>query len=232
MNIKNQETTIGAIVAELPKASEIFSKYGIDFCCGGHRRLAEVMQQQELDSEKIYQELQTLKEDREQSYSGGQFGQMSMEALTDYIEDTHHSYLREVLPVIADLLATILRVHGMNHKELFEIYKIFGTLKTDLEQHLLKEEAMLFPTMEQGNGKETEIKELATEIIREHEGAGELLVQLRTITKDYQVPADTCATFAKTYGMLEELEKDLHQHIHLENNILLKDYDYRSSKIA
>ncbi len=232
MNMRNQETTIGAIVAEFPKASEIFSKYGIDFCCGGHRRLTEVMEQQGLDSEKVYQELQRLKEDREQSYSGNQFNQMSVEVLTDYIEDTHHSYLRKVLPEIADLLATILRVHGMKHKELFEVYKVFGTLKTDLEQHLLKEEAMLFPTMEEGAGKEEQIKELAEEIIREHEGAGELLERLRVLTKDYQIPADTCATFAKTYVMLEEVEKDLHQHIHLENNILLKDYDYRTAKIA
>jgi regulator of cell morphogenesis and NO signaling len=232
MNIRNQETTIGAIVAELPKANEIFSKYGIDFCCGGHRRLIEVMGQQGLDSEKIYQELQILKEDRESSYAGSQFAEMSVEALTDYIEDTHHSYLREALPEIADLLTTLLRVHGINHKELFEAYKVFGTLKTDLEQHLLKEEAMLFPTMEEGTGKEAEIKELATEIIREHEGAGALLERLRAITKDYQVPADACGTFVRTYAMLEELEKDLHQHIHLENNILLKEYDFRSAKIA
>jgi regulator of cell morphogenesis and NO signaling len=232
MNIRNQETTIGAIVAELPKASEIFGKYGIDFCCGGHRRLTEVMGQQGLDHEKIYQELQTLKEDRELSYTGSKFAEMSVEALTDYIEDTHHSYTREALVDIADLLSTILRVHGKNHKELFEVYKIFGTLKSDLEQHLLKEEAMLFPTMEEGVGKEAEIKELATEIIREHEGAGALLERLRAITKDYQVPADACGTYAKTYAMLEELEKDLHQHIHLENNILLKEYDFRSAKIA
>jgi regulator of cell morphogenesis and NO signaling len=232
MNLRNQETTIGAIVAELPKASEVFSKFGIDFCCGGHRRLTEVMEQQGLESEKVYQELQTLKEGRELSYAGSQFTEMSVEALTDYIEDTHHSYLREALPNIADLLSTILRVHGMNHKELFEVYKIFGTLKTDLEQHLLKEEAMLFPTMEDGSGKEVQIKELATEIIQEHESAGALLERLRAITKDYQVPADACGTFAKAYAMLEEMEKDLHQHIHLENNILLKDYDYRSAKIA
>ncbi len=232
MMIRNRETTVGAIVAELPKANELFTKYGIDFCCGGHRRLAEVMEQQGLESEKIYQELQTLKEERELSYTGSQFAEMSVEALTDYIEDTHHSYLRGALPDIAELLATILRVHGLNHKELFEIYRLFGTLKTDLEQHLFKEEAMLFPTMEESIGKESQIKELATEIIREHEGAGILLERMRALTKNYQVPADTCATFAKTYAMLEELEKDLHQHIHLENNILLKKYDYRSVTIA
>jgi regulator of cell morphogenesis and NO signaling len=190
------------------------------------------MNQQGLDSEVIYQELQTMKEDREQSYNKNQFTLMSVGTLTDYIEDIHHSYLRKVLPDIADLLTTILRVHGMNHKELFEIYKIFGTLKTELEQHLLKEETMLFPTLEEGDGKKALIQELATEIIREHEGAGVLLERLREITNNYQVPADTCGTFAKTYAMLEELEQDLHQHIHLENNILLKEYDYRSAKIV
>jgi regulator of cell morphogenesis and NO signaling len=231
MMIRNQETTIGAVVAELPKASEVFSKYGIDFCCGGHRSLAEVMEQQGIDKESVYNELQALKEERESSYAGSEFTQMKVDALTDYIEDTHHSYLREALPEIAELLSTILRVHGMNHKELFEIYKLFGTLKTDLEQHLLKEETMLFPTMEDG-GSEEQIKELATDIIQEHEGAGVILEQLRKLTNNYQIPSDVCATFAKTYEKLEEMEKDLHQHIHLENNILLKNYDFRSSKIA
>lgn len=229
MNIRNRETTIGAIVAELPKASEVFARHGIDFCCGGHKRLMEVMDQLGLDNEPIYQELQAMKEDREQSYNGNQFTLMSAGTLTDYIEDTHHSYLRKVLPDIADLMVTILRVHGMNHKELFEAYKIYGTLKTELEQHLLKEETLLFPILGEGKDHGAQIKELATEIIREHEGAGVLLERLREITNNYQVPADTCGTFAKTYTMLEELEKDLHQHIHLENNILLKEYDDRSA---
>lgn len=228
MLMNSKETTIGAIVAVLPKAGEVFSRYGIDFCCGGHRRLSDVIQQQGLNGDQLYDELTNLINNIEQGYAGNQFESMSVEALTNYIEDTHHSYLRKALPELADLLSTVLRVHGINHKELFEIYKLFGTLKTDLEQHLLKEEGMLFPSMEENEGQEQKIFELATEIIQEHEGAGALLEQLRRITKNYQVPVDACETYLRTYTKLIELEQDLHQHIHLENNILLKNYDYRS----
>jgi regulator of cell morphogenesis and NO signaling len=181
-----------------------------------------------VDEKGIYEALQSAQEKRSNSYKDNNFTEMSPSVLTNYIEDTHHSYLRQTLPDIAELLATILRVHGKNHKELFEVYRLFGALKSDLEQHLLKEETMLFPELGEQERKQDEILALATDIIKEHEAAGEILSELRRITTDYSVPADACGTFQRTYVMLEELEKDLHQHIHLENNILLKEYDKRS----
>ena len=230
MEIRDRELTIGAVVAELPEAAGVFSKYGIDFCCGGHRSLSKVIEEQGLDQELILGELQELREARKLNYQKAGFNQMSVSALTDYIEDTHHSYLREALPELAGLLVTILRVHGQNHRELFEVYKVYGTLKTELEQHLMKEENLLFPGME-AEAEDTEtIQALAREIIEEHEGAGELLQKLRELTENYSIPSGVCDTFRRTYAMLEELEQDLHQHIHLENNILLKEYDYRTKK--
>jgi regulator of cell morphogenesis and NO signaling len=228
MEIRDQKLTIGAVVAELPEAAGVFSKYGIDFCCGGHRNLFKIMEEQGLDRQMVLGELQELKEARKLNYQKVEFTQMSAGALTDYIEDTHHSYLRRALPELADLLATILRVHGQNHRELFEVYKVFGTLKTELEQHLLKEENMLFPDMEAEAKDMESIQALAREIIEEHEGAGELLQKLRELTGNYSIPEGVCDTFRRTYEKLEELEQDLHQHIHLENNILLKEYDHRA----
>ena len=121
--------------------------------------------------------------------------------------DTHHGYLRRVLPEVAELLNTILRVHGRTHTELFEVYRLFGTLKADLEQHLLKEETMLFPIFADEDNNKEEIAKITVDIIGEHEAAGEILEKLREVTNNYQLPEDACATYARAYDMLIEIEK-------------------------
>lgn len=228
MNYKDSNVTIGGVVADLPKASQIFSKYGIDYCCGGHRNLYVVIKEQGIDEKAIYTELEAAQKERKDNYKEGSFTTMKPTALTSYIEDKHHSYLREKLPEISTLLGTILRVHGADHTELFEVYRLFGTLKADLEQHLLKEETMLFPSFTEEDNNQDGIAKLSAEIIKEHEAAGEILGKLREVTKNYTIPEDVCGTFRKAYTLLEEMENDLHEHIHLENNILLKKYDLRT----
>lgn len=230
MNFRDENITIGSVVAELPSAGMIFSRYSIDFCCGGHRKLAIVINEQGIEKEEVYQALEQAQKERTDSYQGNSFQQLNPSTLTVYIEDTHHSYLRKVLPEISDLLGTILKVHGRNHTELFEVYRLYGMLKTDLEQHLLKEETMLFPAFQEEDYNREEILRITEDIIKEHEAAGELLAKLREVTSDYQLPEDVCETYVRTFHLLVELENDLHQHIHLENNILLKDYDKRSVK--
>jgi len=229
MNFMDKNITIGEIVANLPAASKIFTKYGIDFCCGGNRKLYAVIAEMAINHIDVYRDLEAAVKERKDNYDNLNFLDMKANVLSDYINDTHHSYLRKVLPEITDILATIVRVHGVNHPELFEVYKLFGILRSDLEQHLLKEETMLFPAFEVEDENQESIRKLSAVIISEHEAAGEILVKLRNITKDYMLPKDACASYEKAYILLEELEKDLHQHIHLENNILLKEYDERSN---
>lgn len=229
MNYEDKNQTIGEVVVELPGGAAIFKEFGIDFCCGGHRNLAEVVKEQNIDGAKLRKRLEEAYEERKDSYEsqGNRFEAMSPAVLTTYIEDIHHAYTRRVLPQIAEYLTTVLRVHGKQHQELFEVYRLFGQLKADLEQHLLKEETMLFPELGELEGNQDEITKLTEMIIREHEAAGEVLVALRRITNNYSVPEDGCETYAITYRLFEEMETDLHQHIHLENNILLKLYAKR-----
>lgn len=223
--------TIGDIVAMLPESKSIFSEFGIDFCCGGNRLLSDIILNQSINETDLLKQLNMAQIERESGYRGQEnnFTQMSPPDLSNYIEDKHHGYLRQVLPQTAELLGTVLRVHGKNHRELFEVYRLFGILKTDLEQHLLKEETILFPALSEINSNRDEIIELTTEIIKEHVAAGDILSKLRSITKDYSLPEDACGTFKKAYHLLEDMEQDLHQHIHLENNILLKEYDLRKT---
>lgn len=229
MNYMDNTISIGEVVAALPAAAGIFKEYGIDFCCGGHRPLAAVIEQQGIEKEALFERLQAAVAECTGQYSGKeqQFDKMSPSTLSAYIEDTHHSYLRKALPEASELLNTILRVHGKNHRELFEMYQLFGRLKTDLEQHLLKEENLLFPILEKPDDNRLEAISLTDEIITEHEAAGEILRELRKISNNYELPEDACNTYRKAYALLIELEEDLHQHIHLENNILLKEYSNR-----
>ncbi len=229
MNYTNKNISIGEVVTAIPAAARIFKDFGIDYCCGGHRFLADVIQDQNINQAEIYEQLKQAAENRQQEYEGfkNRFDEMSPAVLSAYIEDTHHVYLRRALPETADLLDTIVRVHGKNHRELYEIYRLFGRLKTDLEQHLLKEENLLFPILDKALNNREEAAALTEEIITEHEAAGEILRELRKVSQDYRVPEDGCNTYRKAYSLLEELEQDLHQHIHLENNILLKEYSMR-----
>ncbi len=229
MNYNDKNVTIGEVVVAIPEATQIFREVGIDFCCGGHRLLVDVIKEQGVNETDLFIKLGQAKEERESRYRNqdNNFSNMSPAVLSAYIEDTHHSYLRHALPEASELLNTVLRVHGKNHRELFDIYRLFGQLKTDLEQHLLKEETILFPDFDEADENHEEIIKLTEEIITEHEAAGEILRELRRITKNYKVLADACNTFQKTYTILEEIEQDLHQHIHLENNILLQQYANR-----
>jgi regulator of cell morphogenesis and NO signaling len=229
VNYKDKNVTIGSVVVEIPTATAILKEFGIDYCCGGHRILADVVREQGIDGKNLYERLDRAFEERKRGYQsqGNDFRNMSPALLSVYIEDTHHGYLRQAMPEAADLLTTILRVHGSNHRELYDVYRLFGQLKADLEQHLLKEETLLFPELSDDKANLSEIISLTDIIKKEHEGAGELLRELRQTTNDYTLPADACETYGKAYSLLEEIEEDLHQHIHLENNLLLAEYVIR-----
>lgn len=228
MNYADQTLSIGEVVAFNPLAQEVFKAYDIDFCCGGHKPLHDAIISQAINKEEIIKKLQEAEIKRKEQYNTSEhFNDMNPLVLSAYIEDTHHNYLRKVLPEALELLSTIMRVHGGNHRELFKIYQLFGSLKTDLEQHLLKEENLLFPLLNNATHNITEVKSLTNEIITEHETAGDILRALRRESNDYALPEDACATYQKAYHLLVEIEGDLHQHIHLENNILLKEYSNR-----
>lgn len=158
------------------------------------------------------------------------FRRMKSGDLIDYIVNTHHIFLKNTLPEVSELSAKILRVHGPNHNELFKVHRLFSNLKTELDQHLIKEEEILFPLIKEYDvNQSSELLEKINTVMKEtedeHEGAGDILKALRKITEDYKVPDDGCTTFRLTYSKIQEIESDLFQHIHLENNILFKRFN-------
>lgn len=228
MSTFNTSQNIGDIVSIMPKAGEVFKKYDIDFCCGGNRPLSEAIRKQNLDEQEILRSLDEAYGETEKYAGQTDFRKMSPSELVDYIVNTHHVFVKAILPELSELTTKILRVHGTNHGELFKVHKLFNTLKTELEQHLIKEEELLFPMIKAYDKEPSKellnrIDTLAKETEDEHESAGSVLKELRKVTEGYKVPKDGCSTFHLTYNKLEELEADLFQHIHLENNILFKE---------
>ena len=219
--------SLGEIVAVVPMAADVFKKYKIDFCCGGHRSLADALQELGLDEKPVLKKLDEVYEQTLKLTSQVDFRSMASTDLIDYIINKHHVFLKKTLPEISELATTILRVHGPNHTDLFQVHKLFHMLKTDLDQHLIKEEGILFPMIKEyalapSDANLAKIRAQVVETEDEHVAAGGVLKDLRNLTQDYQVPADGCTTYRKTFKKLQEFESDLFQHIHLENNILFK----------
>lgn len=226
------EQKLGDIVSRFPKASEIFKEYQIDFCCGGNRSLSEAAKKQNVSEEKILETLnQAFNEIAAVEKNDIDWTVEPDSKLIDHIINTHHAYLQVELPKISELTAKILRAHGSRHgEELTKVFKLFGSLRMELEQHLIKEEEVEFPMIKQY--EKAPCPELHTKALRvmkelecEHQGAGDILKELRKVTNNYELPYDACPTYELAFGKLMQLEADLFEHIHLENNILFPRFE-------
>lgn len=222
----NRMDKIGEVVARFPGASNIFKEYKIDFCCGGNRSLALVVEQQKLNEEEVlsklneaYEAAQKLRQDQRN------WQEASSSEIIEFVVNTHHAYLVKELPLLSEFVTKIMRVHGPNHPELGQLHRLFHSLKLELEQHLVKEEEILFPLVREYEANPTEENRATAfaklnELENEHEQAGDLLKEMRAITNDYTLPEGACRTYTLTFHKLAELESDMFEHIHLENNIL------------
>lgn len=228
MNAIEQET-IGGFVAEDFRTAAIFSKYGIDFCCKGHRTLEEVCTAKGLDISIVQNELSEVMNTK--GDLGIDFKSWPTDLLIDYIEKTHHRYVEEKTPTLLQYLDKLCKVHGDAHPELFEINNLFKGCAGELAQHMKKEELILFPFIKRlvkakMNNEPISIPPFGTVdnpiamMKHEHDAEGERFRTIVELTNNYTPPADACNTYKVTFSMLQEFEQDLHKHIHLENNIL------------
>jgi regulator of cell morphogenesis and NO signaling len=219
-------TIVSDIVTILPKASDVLKQYRIDFCCGGNRPISEAIQEKGLSENEVLNKLNHLYEQVQASdVQGTDWTKATDLELIDQIVHKHHAYLSEELPQLSPYVTKILRVHGPQHKELADVHQLFHQMKTELEQHTIKEENEIFPLiLEYEKNPSSKLLDQLTlsikELEEEHEAAGDILKKLRDVTRDYQLPEGACMTYRLTFKRLEDLESDLFQHIHLENNIL------------
>ncbi len=217
MNLISPSTTIGELAATQPASIKVFFRRGIDFCCGGGKSLEDACRRRGLDPHEVLNEINAeVQRGEGESIS---WTERSQAELIQHIVERYHNPLREELNRLYGMAIKVLRVHGSKDPEMFTgIAETFTALKEELEPHLDKEEQVLFPWILSGRpvpqGGPIEV------MMMEHEQAGMLLQQLRALTGNYEVPEGACNTWRRLWNGLEELDRELLEHIHLENNIL------------
>lgn len=222
VEITKKELTVGEIAAHDQRKIKVFAKYGIDFCCGGNKTLKQVCEEKQLSYEQIVQELSVETEDKKAE----NFNTLSLSALIRYIVDKHHAYVRETSEILVPLAEKVAQRHGDNHPELYDVRDLFKDLSNELYGHMLKEENILFPYIEQMEKTQQADAPFGTvqNPIRmmhyEHDKAGDLIHKIERLTRGFTSPADACNSYTYLYQTLKEYKQDLMQHIHLENNIL------------
>ncbi len=223
----SQETHVGDIVRSHFQTVKIFDNYQIDFCCGGKQSIREACEKQSLDPNEVIEKLEAA---IKTPADAPEFDKMPLGELIQYILENHHSYVREQIPMISKFLVKIEEVHGNKHPEIKMINFHYNESVKQLTAHMEKEETVLFPFIEKlvmlKSGELTpswnkiSAEETISSLIQEHENEGARFEEISRLTLSYQPPQGACNTFRAAYQNLQAFEKDLHRHVHLENNIL------------
>lgn len=223
--------TVRELALALPNATRVFEKTKIDYCCGGDQLLGAACAAAGVD----LRELEGMLEEASMSEVAGNgardFQQLTLAELITHILDKHHVYTKDEMERLEPLSARVATAHGENHPELVEIRDLLQHLFADLRQHMFKEEQILFPficQLEQCvlHRRRPPFAPFGSVncpirmMMMEHDTAGDVLREMRKLSVDYKPPADACISYKTLYEALEAFEQDLHQHIHLENNVL------------
>lgn len=219
--------TVAQLAISHPGALAIFTKYNIDYCCGGHRSLEDACRRIDLDPEKIKEEI--LQATVGESSQNLRPENWSSSFLVDFIVQNHHGFVRKNTPEIEAFLDKVCDAHGKDCLELLYIREHFLDLSEELASHMEKEELVLFPAIKRLESHATQDHPLSATIQaplnameHEHVVAGDLVKQIRSLSNNYTPPDFACPTFRITYKKLQEFDNDLMNHIHLENNILFE----------
>jgi regulator of cell morphogenesis and NO signaling len=232
MSIDTQRT-VREIALERPQAAAVFEKLGIDYCCGGGKPLASACEGAGVGVAQVTDLLEQATVADNPGTDAGNWTEQSLASLIGHIVEKHHAYCREEGARLQPLLAKVVSKHGEHHPELTQVQDLFTSLRNELSTHLMKEEQVLFPyilALEDSSSRKSisprapfgTVQNPVRMMVQEHDNAGQLLKQIRGVTRNFVVPEDACASFKALYQGLEAFEADLHQHIHLENNLLFQ----------
>ena len=227
-------TTIRELVGRFPQTRKIFEQYRIDYCCGGGKCLAEAARENQATLSDLVRDIETalVATSTRTATAEKDWYAALLRELIDHILQVHHAYMKEALPRLRGLVRKVLQAHGAQHGAMLrQVQDLYDALDTELTNHLRKEEEVLFPYIvaaeaHRDGGPEGpaacfgSVGNPIRQMEHEHESAGAALAQIRKVTGGYALPDDACPTFRALYEELERMEADLHQHIHLENNIL------------
>lgn len=224
----NAQSNIGQIVAHDYRTASVFKSYKIDFCCNGNRTIQDACTKSNVNINELLEALISAKNEAEKQTD---FNSWPLDLLADYIEKKHHRYVESKILEIQSYLHKIAEVHGNVHPELHIIKKLFSESAGELAVHMKKEELVLFPFVRKMVAVKQQQKPLSpihfgtvenpiAMMKHEHDLEGERFREIAKLSNDYTPPTDACNTYRVAFALLKEFEDDLHEHIHLENNIL------------
>lgn len=216
--------TLGAIVAERPQTAVVFERLGLDYCCGGQQTLEDACRSADLEPETVSKLLSVLESTGPDDRSGAHnVGDASIDDLCDHIVEAHHDPLREEMLRISELMSKVVRAHGSDDPEVIELAELFGQTRIELESHMQREEDVLFPVCREIAARENGAAaddQLLAELGDDHRSVGAALKRMRTLSHNYRPESAHCTTHRVLRHEMSEFERDLHLHIHEENNIL------------
>ena len=215
--------TVAHIVAAFPPAARVFERHGIDYCCGGKIPVAEACAKRGLETDLVLAELEAAATaaPKARDWTNATAGEV-----IDHVLGVHHEYVKREIPRLSTLMEKVNRVHGPSHPGTIPVIAgLWRTVSAELSQHLDKEEEILFPmikAMESGRpvamhcGVEGPVHVMEIE----HEVAGQVFARMRELAQDYVAPEEACGSWRALWSGLDEFERDLHAHVHLENHVL------------
>ena len=226
--------TLGDLVTEDPRRARVLERYEIDYCCNGQRSLADAAAEAGLDVDEVSTAL-----DLPDAPRAAPLRQLELAALAHDIVDTHHAYLWEEMPRLQALVDKVHTVHGANHPELARVREAYTAAVADLDPHMTREERVLFPAVSKLEKAQAPVAfafgslaEPITQMLAEHDVVGDLFKEMRALTGGYAPPEDACGSYRAMLAGLEEMERDLHEHIHKENNVLFPQVLELEARVA
>lgn len=224
-------STVRDLAVAVPGATRVFESLGLDYCCGGGKPLGEACSAAGIAVEQVVRSLEQAAAEAVEKNDSRDWSREPVTAIVSFIVDTHHAFDRQELERIEPLLEKVSTVYRDTHPELVEIQRVFLGLKQDLLNHMMKEERILFPYInglqeatDRGSARPFSpfgtVRNPVRMMMLEHDAAGEMLRKIRELSANFAVPPEACVSYRALYEALEGLERDLHRHIHLENNLL------------
>ncbi|MBI5427120.1 MAG: iron-sulfur cluster repair di-iron protein [Nitrospinae bacterium] len=219
-------STINDFIKQDVRRAAVFERLGIDCCCGGQKTLAEACAGKGLDPRNVLSQIYEDQPSQEIPKTGTDLRDATLTELADHVEQTHHVHEKQAMPRLADLIEKVMGRHGNAHQELKALKTAFDALRSDMEQHMMKEEKILFPMIRKLDADVTgefhcgPISSPIRVMLMEHDRADGLLKEIRRLTADYAVPGDACQSYRTMLDELKAFEADLRLHMHKENEYL------------
>lgn len=218
-----KEDIVADVVTDYPKSADIFRNAGIDFCCGGQESIASAVNHKpNIDLNSLLNKLNHIDNTEGNSTINPKF--LNVESLIQYIQSAYHETLKEEFKNLTPYVTKLAKVHGPSHPYLLKLQDLYREFRDSMLDHIRKEDEEDFPKLIQySQGQDVQnIKIILENLINDHEDTGQLLNVMNQLTSDYQAPEEACGTWKLVYQRLQNIERQTHQHVHLENHVLFK----------